>query len=151
MSACDMMRVDGVHGQAWVTFTGALTAVPTGCCQATAHPHWPLSTLPPLPTPVSPGCHTFCESRTPEDIAVIKTSGGAARTKPLTETGKWRKTAAEGWIRRTVPRCGVKIKVFDSGEEELYFMLSVSETPGHLALHLGSSLIHCKWARNCEK
>lgn len=39
MSVCDMMEVDGVRGQAWVTFTGVLTAVPTGCCQATPHPH----------------------------------------------------------------------------------------------------------------
>lgn len=30
-------------------------------------------------------------------------------------------------------------------------MLNVVEPPGHLALHLGSSLIHCKWVRNCEK
>lgn len=33
MSVYDMMGVDGVHGQARMTFTGVLTAVPTGCCQ----------------------------------------------------------------------------------------------------------------------
>lgn len=35
MSVYDMMEVDGVHGQARMTFEGMLTAVPTGCYQAT--------------------------------------------------------------------------------------------------------------------
>lgn len=39
MSLHDLMEVDGVHGQARITFTGVLTAVPTGCCQFTAGPH----------------------------------------------------------------------------------------------------------------
>lgn len=30
-------------------------------------------------------------------------------------------------------------------------MLNVTEALGHLALRLGSSLIHCKWVRNGEK
>lgn len=38
MSVYDMMEVDGVHGQARMTFTGTLTAVPTGCYQATVGP-----------------------------------------------------------------------------------------------------------------
>lgn len=59
MSAYDMMEVDGVHGQTRLTFAGVLTAVPTGCCQATVDPDWPLSTLRHLPAPASPGHHTF--------------------------------------------------------------------------------------------
>lgn len=38
MSVYDLMEVDGVHGQTRLTFTGVLTAVPTGCCQATVGP-----------------------------------------------------------------------------------------------------------------
>lgn len=80
MSVCDMMEVDGVRGQAWVTFTGVLTAVPTGCCQATPHPHWPLSTLPHFPTPVSPGCHTFA-SQGPQKISLPSRDQTAPRAR----------------------------------------------------------------------
>lgn len=59
MSVDDMMEVDGVHGQTRLTFAGVLTAVPTGSCQATVGPAWPLSTLRHLPAPASPGHHTF--------------------------------------------------------------------------------------------
>lgn len=38
MSVYDLIEVDGVHRQAWMTFTGVLTAVPTGSCQATVGP-----------------------------------------------------------------------------------------------------------------
>lgn len=140
MSACDMMRVDGVRGQARVTFTGALTAVPTGCCQAPAHPRWPLSTPLPLPTPVSAGCHTFSRVKDPQKILP------SWRHRAASEAGKWRKTAVEGWIRTRRHH-----EVVDCGEGELYFMLNVTEPPGHLPLHLGSSLIRCKWLRNCQK
>lgn len=54
-----VMEFDGVHGQARMTFRGVLTAVPAGCCQATVGPEWPPSTLQHLPSPMSPGPHTF--------------------------------------------------------------------------------------------
>lgn len=38
MSVYDLMEVDGVHGQTRLTFTGVLTAVPTGSCQASVGP-----------------------------------------------------------------------------------------------------------------
>lgn len=58
-----VMEADGVRGQARVTFRGVPTAVPTGCCQATVGPDWPLSALRHLPTPISPDRHTFASRR----------------------------------------------------------------------------------------
>lgn len=90
------MEVDGVRGQARVTFRGVPTAVPTGCCQATVGPEWPLSALQHLPRPISSGRHTFASKETRLDITVAKKSNCTACTRHERKV-KWNSQCSYWW------------------------------------------------------